>query len=64
MAKKPENVYKLLEQIWKPALAKAKVEAKELQAMIHKEGKDFKLEAWDWWFYSEKLKKAKYALSI
>jgi len=62
MAKKPENVYKLLEQIWKPALAKAKVEAKELQAMIHKEGKDFKLEAWDWWFYSEKLKKAKYAL--
>ena len=62
MAKKPENVYKLLEQIWKPALAKAKVEAKELQAMIDKEGKDFKLEAWDWWFYAEKLKKAKYAL--
>jgi len=62
MAKKPENVYKLLEQIWKPALAKAKVEAKELQAMIDKEGKVFKLEAWDWWFYAEKLKKAKYAL--
>ncbi len=62
MAKKPENVYKLLDQIWKPALAKAKVEAKELQAMIDKEGKDFKLEAWDWWFYAEKLKKAKYAL--
>jgi peptidyl-dipeptidase Dcp len=62
MAKKPENVYKLLEQIWKPALAKAKVETKELQAMIDNEGKDFKLEAWDWWFYAEKLKKAKYAL--
>ncbi len=62
MAKKPDNVYKLLEQIWKPALAKAKVEAKDLQAMIDKEGKDFKLEAWDWWLYSEKLKKAKYAL--
>ncbi len=62
MAKKPENVYKLLEQIWKPALAKAKVEAKDLQAMIDKEGKDFKLEAWDWWFYAERLKKAKYAL--
>lgn len=62
MAKKPENVYNLLEQILKPALAKAKVEAKDLQAMIDKEGKDFKLEAWDWWLYSEKLKKAKYAL--
>ncbi len=62
MAKKPDNVYKLLGQIWKPALAKAKVEAKDLQAMIDKEGKDFKLEAWDWWLYAEKLKKAKYAL--
>jgi len=62
MAKKPENVYTFLEQLWKPALKMAKKEAMELQEMISKEGHDFKLQAWDWWYYSEKLKKAKYAL--
>lgn len=62
MAKVPENVYGLLDQLWKPALRMAKKEAKELQAMIDKEGKDFKLETWDWWHYTEKLKKAKYDL--
>ncbi len=62
MAKKPENVYKFLEQLWKPALKMAKREAKELQEMISKDGHDFKLQAWDWWYYAEKLKKAKYAL--
>ena len=62
MAKKPENVYKFLEQLWKPALKMAKKEAKELQEMISKEGHDFKLQPWDWWYYAEKLKKAKYAL--
>lgn len=62
MAKKPENVYSFLDQLWKPALKMAKREAKELQEMISKEGYDFKLQAWDWWYYAEKLKKAKYAL--
>jgi peptidyl-dipeptidase Dcp len=62
MAKKPENVYSFLDQLWKPALKMAKREAKELQEMISKEGHDFKLQAWDWWYYAEKLKKAKYAL--
>jgi len=62
MAKKPENVYKFLELLWKPALKIAKGEVKELQEMISKEGHDFKLQAWDWWYYAEKLKKAKYAL--
>jgi len=62
MAKVPENVYKLLDQLWEPALKMAKKEAKELQAMAEKEGNDFKLQAWDWWYYSEKVKKAKYDL--
>jgi peptidyl-dipeptidase Dcp len=62
MAKKPENVYKFLELLWKPALKIAKREVKELQEMISKEGHDFKLQPWDWWYYAEKLKKAKYAL--
>lgn len=62
MAKKPENVYKLLKQLWDAALPMAKKEAQELQAMIDKEGKKFKLQSWDWWYYAEKLRKEKYAL--
>lgn len=62
MAKKPENVYKLLDQLWKPALKMAKKEARELQEMIYKEDKDFKLQPWGWWYYAEKLKKARYDL--
>ncbi len=62
MAKVPENVYELLGKIWKPALARATEEAKALQAMIDREGGNFKLEPWDWWYYSEKLRKEKYAL--
>jgi len=62
MAKTPENVYDLLNQLWKPALKKAKNEVKEMQKIIDKEGKDFKLQGWDWWYYAEKLKKAKYDL--
>jgi len=62
MAKEPSQVYDLLYQIWKPALKRAKKEARELQEMIRKDGKDFELEPWDWWYYAEKLKKAKYDL--
>ncbi len=62
MAKGPENVYDLLNKLWVPSLAKAKEEAGALQEMIDKEGGGFKLEAWDWWYYAEKLKKEQYAL--
>lgn len=62
MASNPANVYKLLNQLWEPALRNAKREAAELQAMIDKEGGNFKLESWDWWYYAEKLKKEKYDL--
>ncbi len=62
MAKNPAKVYALLDDLWKPALAKAKNEVKEMQKMIYAEGKNFKLEPWDWWFYAEKVKKAKYDL--
>jgi peptidyl-dipeptidase Dcp len=33
-----------------------------MQEMIQKEGQDFKLQPWDWWYYAEKVKKAKYDL--
>lgn len=62
MAKNPENVYDLLQRVWEPALAKAEGEAGEFQAMIDKEGKDFRLQPWDWWYYAEKVKRAKYDL--
>jgi peptidyl-dipeptidase Dcp len=62
MAKNAENVYGLLEKLWKPALAMAKREVKEMQKLIDAEGKNFKLQAWDWWYFAEKVKKAKYDL--
>ncbi|EON75196.1 Dipeptidyl carboxypeptidase Dcp [Lunatimonas lonarensis] len=62
MAKNPDNVYKLLNQLWTPALAKAKVERDEMQAMIQAEGKDFSLQPWDWRYYEEKLRKQKFDL--
>lgn len=63
MAKTPQAVYDLLLSVWKPAVAKAKAEAAELQKMMDAEGKGEKLEAWDWWYYTEKLRKAKYDLN-
>ena len=62
MAKTPASVFKLLDQIWTPSLLMAKNEVKSLQAMIDREGGTFKLAPWDWWYYAEKLKKAKYDL--
>ncbi|MFV1965218.1 MAG: M3 family metallopeptidase [Pirellulaceae bacterium] len=62
MAKVPENVYKLLGQLWGPALRRAKSEAAEMQEMIDAEGGDFQLQSWDWWYYAEKIKKSKYDL--
>ena len=62
MAKTPAQVYDLLNQLWRPALRVAKQEAADIQAMIKSEGHDFKLEPWDWRYYSEKVKKAKYDL--
>ena len=62
MAKNPQAVYDLLYKLWKPFLALAKKEAQELQQLIHKEGDTFKLKPWDWWYYAEKLKKAKYRI--
>ncbi len=62
MAKTPKAVYDFLAPVWTAALAKAKEEAAELQKIMDAEGKGEKLEAWDWWYYTEKLRKAKYNL--
>ncbi|MBC8467934.1 MAG: M3 family metallopeptidase [Planctomycetes bacterium] len=62
MAKNSENVYKFLYDLWKPALKRSKIEVADMQAIINKEGHNFKLQPWDWWYYAEKVKKEKYAL--
>ncbi|QDP00778.1 M3 family metallopeptidase [Thalassotalea sp. PS06] len=62
MAKTPENVYGLLDKVWPASLARAKQEVADMQTFAESEGADFKLEAWDWWYYSEKVRKQKYDL--
>lgn len=62
MAKTPETVLKFLNELWLPSINQAKAEAAEMQKLIDEEGGNFKLAAWDWWYYSEKVKKSKYAL--
>ena len=60
MAKDEKNVYDLLNQVWAPALAKAKEELVDINAEIKKEGGDFEAAGWDWRYYFEKAKKAKF----
>lgn len=63
MAKTPAAVNELLNNLWKYALPQAKKEAAELQGLIDRENGNFKLESWDWWYYTEKLRNEKYALN-
>lgn len=63
MAKTPEAVYALLTELWTPALERAKGELAEMQAIKVAETGDSTFASWDWWFYAEKLRKAKYDLN-
>ena len=62
MAKNSATVMNFLNNLWSYSLPKAKAEAAELQKIMDKDGKGEKLEAWDWWYYTEKLRKEKYNL--
>lgn len=62
MAKTPQAVEKFLNNLVPAATAKAKSEAKEIQKVIDQEKGGFKLEPWDWNYYAEKVRKAKYDL--
>lgn len=62
MAKTSDKVYALLDEIWKPALGKAKEELADINAEIKKEGGNFEAEGWDWRYCFEKAKKAKFDL--
>ncbi|WP_236676330.1 M3 family metallopeptidase [Chryseolinea lacunae] len=62
MAKTPERAMALMEEVWKPAVARVKVEVADMQAIAKKEGANLKIEPWDYRFYAEKVRKQRYDL--
>jgi peptidyl-dipeptidase Dcp len=62
MAKTPEAVDAFLMKLWNASLPVAKKEVQEMQKIIDREGGKFKLASWDWWYYSEIVRKEKYDL--
>lgn len=62
MAKTPENVRGLIDQVWEPARKKVLKEAEDLQKLIQQEGGNFEVEPWDWWYYTEKIRKERFDL--
>ncbi|MCG7573441.1 M3 family metallopeptidase [Phaeobacter sp. CNT1-3] len=62
MAKTPERVAELLQAVWTPAKARAEADAKVLQDMLHADGLNGDLEAWDWHYYAAKRRKADHDL--
>ena len=62
MAKTPDAVRKLLMDVWEPAKAQANADAEVLTQMMHADGINGDLEAWDWRYYAEKRRKAEHDL--
>ena len=60
MAKTPTAARGLLEQVWVPARERARADRDALQQLVAAEGQNFPLEAWDWRYYAEKLRLARY----
>ena len=61
-AKNPENAIKLLTDLAPAATARARAEAADMQKLIDAQGGGFKLQPWDWQYYAEQVRKAKYSL--
>lgn len=62
MAKTPERTLELMEAVWKPAIAQVKLDVADMQKIVDSEGGHFQIEPWDYRYYSEKVRKAKYDL--
>ena len=62
MAKTPERALELMEAVWTPAVARVREEVADMQAIADKEGAGIKIAAWDYRYYAEKVRKAKYDL--
>ena len=65
MAATPNAVYTLLNEVWEPALERAKEELADMEKMFREDFSDseYKFESWDWWYYAEKVRQQKYALN-
>ena len=63
MAGTTDAVYGLLDQIWTPALERAKGELAEMDTLLQKDIPGATFESWDWWYYAEKVRKQKYDLN-
>lgn len=62
MAKTPERAMALMEAVWPAALARVKQEVADMQRLANKEGTKLEIQPWDYRFYSEKVRKQRYAL--
>lgn len=62
MAQKPENAMALMEKVWPFAISRVKEEVGDMQQLADKEGAKIQIAAWDYRFYAEKVRKAKYDL--
>jgi peptidyl-dipeptidase Dcp len=60
MAKTPERAMELMQAVWKPAVARVRQEVADMQAIADKEGAGIRIEPWDYRYYAEKVRKAKY----
>jgi len=63
MAKTPEAALDLMRRVWEPALARAKEERADMQALIAEQGGDYALQGWDWRYYAEQVRKARFDIS-
>lgn len=62
MAKTPERAMELMEGVWTPAVGRVKEEVRDMQAIANREGAKITIEPWDYRYYAEKVRKAKYDL--
>jgi peptidyl-dipeptidase Dcp len=62
MARTPENVLGLLDEVWPPALARAAAERDDLQAEAQAHGDNIAIEPWDWRYYAERVRQARHDL--
>ena len=62
MAKNPENAMELMMKVWPAAIARVKEEVADMQAVADQQGADITIAPWDYRYYAEKVRKAKYDL--
>ena len=62
MAKTPDRAVELMEAVWKPAVVRAREEVADMQALADAEGAEITIAPWDYRFYAEKVRKAKFDL--